>query len=123
MLGQLIEHVALVLPPVGSPQQQMRPGCFVPSHPGIMAGGQGIGTVVQGPVQQGTELDAAVAVHTGIGGASGYIFADEMVHDLPLEQLPQTKTVWEIPRYRLRCGRRQCLVPADPTLRRCAGAA
>ena len=89
MLRQLIEHVALVLPPVGSPQQQMPAGRLVLPDPGIMSGGQGVSAVVQGPVQQGAELDAPVAVHAGIGGASRCIFTDETVHDLPLKQLPQ----------------------------------
>ena len=86
-LGQLIEHIALVLPPVPAPQQAIQPRDRVPVHPGIVAGGDVVIPQHQSPVQQRAELQAAVAVDAGVGGMSGAVFRHEPVHDLPGEAL------------------------------------
>ena len=56
-------------------------------YPGIVAGGDGVRTMVQGPIQQGTEFDLPIAVDTGIWRASMDILRHKFVHDLPLEQM------------------------------------
>ena len=88
-LGQLIEHIALILFGVLSPQQQPSAGGFVIVHPGVMAGCDEIGTVGQRPVQQGAELDLPVAVDAGIWRAAADVFGDKAVHDGGLEKIAQ----------------------------------
>ena len=87
-LGQLIEEIGLVLSPVHAPQQLPAAGIVLPQA-GVVAGGNGVRPLGQGPVQQGAELDLPVAVDTGIGGAAVGIGPHEPVHDLPLKQLTQ----------------------------------
>ena len=88
-LGQLIEHVALVLPPVFAPQQQPPPPLLIVAHPGIVAGSDGIRPLLQRPVQQGTEFDLPVAVDAGIGSSALHIFLHKVVHDGGAEQPAQ----------------------------------
>ena len=85
VLGQLIEHIALVLAPVPAPQQAVQSGVRVPVHPGIVPGGDIVIPQHQSPVQQGPELQAAVAVDAGIRRVPGAVFRHKAVHDLPGE--------------------------------------
>ena len=61
-----------------------------------MTGGQPGGANLVGELGQGIETKARVASHARIRGASGAILGDELIHDHPLEALPQIESdVWE----------------------------
>ena len=56
-----------------------------------MAGGHGIGALLQGPVQQGAEFDGPVAVQAGVGGAALGVLGDKAVYDRRPEQVPEVQ--------------------------------
>ncbi len=85
-LGELVEKIALVLSAVLPPQKQPAAGAGVKGGIGIVAGGQGVRSVVQRPIQQSAEFDGAVAVQTGIWRTALGVFGDEAVYDLRLEE-------------------------------------
>ena len=88
-LGQLVEEIGLVLPPVRAPQQLPAVRGLIEPDPGIVPGGDGVRPLVQGPVQQGAELDLPVAVDAGIGSPAVCIGPHEPVHHLLLEKVTQ----------------------------------
>ena len=83
MLGQLIEDIALILVLVMAPQEKPAAGSFVIGNTGVMAGGNGIGAMLQCPVQQSAELDFPVAVDTGVGRAAADIFGNKFMTAQP----------------------------------------
>lgn len=48
---------------------------------GVVTGGEAIGTEEAGAVDEMAEFDVAVALQTGVGGATGGVFVDEAVDD------------------------------------------
>ena len=83
MLRELVEDIALVLVPVTAPEEAVFLRGCIEVHPGVVAGGQVIVAQEQGTLQQGAELQTAVAVDAGVGGAPGAVFGDKAVHDIP----------------------------------------
>ena len=58
-----------------------------------MAGGDGVEAQGEGALEQGVELDALVAAHAGVGGATGAVLVEEVGHDALLELLGQVPHV------------------------------
>ena len=83
VLRQLIQHIALILPPVPAPQQPVQPRLRIVAHTGIVARSQIVVAQHQRPLQQRSEFQAPVAVDAGIGGVTGAVFRHEVVHDVP----------------------------------------
>ena len=67
LLGQAVQHVALVLLRVEGLFQQTAASGAVPLHAHIVAGGHRLRPQLQGPAEQLPELDPPVAVHAGVG--------------------------------------------------------
>ena len=89
------QDVGLVLGGVdGAAQRQARgvagaAGGGAAAQARVVAGGDGVEAQGQGPLEEGVELDALVAAHTGIGGAPGAVLVEEVGHDPLLELLGQ----------------------------------
>lgn len=66
VLRQLIQHVALVLPPFRTPQQAVFAAFRVVGHPGVVSRGDIVVAKRQRPVQQGAEFQLPVAVDARI---------------------------------------------------------
>ena len=87
ILGQLIQHIALVLAPVTTPQQPVQICFRIVYHPGVVPCGDILIAQCHRPVQQRAELQAAVAVDAGVGRASGTVLRREMLHHVPTESV------------------------------------
>ena len=86
-LGELIEHIALVLPSVAAPQQPPAARRLVVVHTGIVPRGQIVVAQLQRPVQQRAELQLPVAVDAGVGRPARAVFIHEFLHDAAGEPL------------------------------------
>ena len=80
-LGQLIEHIALILAPLRAPQQPVFSTGRIKVHPRIVAGGDIVVAQRQRPVQQRAEFQLPVAVDAGVGRAACAVLRHEFVHD------------------------------------------
>ena len=85
LLGQVIEHIALILTLVQPLFQQPAAGGLVLLHPGVVARDHIVQPVGLGPAEQVVELHILVAVDAGIGRAAGLVDPDELVDDLLLK--------------------------------------
>ena len=93
VLGQCIEHIALVLLPVLSPQQQPSPLCFIKLHIGIMAGSNIIAAHFLCPGKQLPQLHMFVAIHAGIRRAPLFVFFNKMAYDAYAEVFAEIKYI------------------------------
>ena len=82
LLGEVVEHVALVLALVQPLFEQETAGGLVLLHPGIVARDHILHAVCPGPVQQMAELHIFIAVDAGVRRAARLIHADEFFNDL-----------------------------------------
>ena len=85
VLRQLIQHIALVLPPFRTPQQAVSAAFRVIGHPGVVPRGDIVVAKRQCPVQQGAEFQLPVTVDARIGRPSGRVFRRKPVHYAPAE--------------------------------------
>ena len=87
ILGQLIQHIALILASVTAPQQPVQACFLVICHPGVVPCGDVVIAQRHRPVQQRTELQAAVAVDAGVGCTAGTVLRREMLHHVPAKSV------------------------------------
>ena len=93
ILGQLVQHIALILAAIRAPQQAIALRRRIIGDPGIVPRGNVVIPQRHRPIQQRAEFQAAVAVDTGVGGVSGAVFRHEMIHHVPAEGLHLVKYV------------------------------
>ncbi len=86
LLRQPVQEVALVLGRVAGLQQFHARGVAASAaHARVMAGGDRVGAEAQRVIEEGAELDLAVAQHVRIGRASRLVLAQELrEHPLPV---------------------------------------
>ena len=78
-----MQEVGLVLGGVGGPQQPA--GAVVAVDAGVVAGGDALGPQRQRVLEEGLELDLAVAQHVRVGRAAGAVLGEEMAeHAVPV---------------------------------------
>ncbi len=83
-MGQDAEDVALVLGPICGPVEfAVAVGVF--DHLGVVPGAYGVEAQCNGFLQQGSKLDALVAAHAGVRGATSGVFVNEVLDDVFLE--------------------------------------
>ena len=92
-LGEGIEEIALILFPVLPPQELPAAGGRLPVHPGVVPGGDAGNVQLIRPAQQRVKLDGPVALHAGIGRASGAVALHKLVHDAAPELLSEVKDI------------------------------
>ena len=90
--GEHTEDVGLVLGQVLT-AVQFGPAFVVAEHLSIVAGGDGVEAEREGSVEEGGELDALIAAHAGVRGASGGVFGDEVIDDVFLEPFGEVPDV------------------------------
>lgn len=84
VLGQTVEHIALVLGRVRGPEQLVLPFRGLPD-PGVMAGDHTVTAQFQSPLVQGAELQEPVAVDAGVGGMAPGVAPGEFFHHVFFE--------------------------------------
>ena len=82
LLGQVIEHIALILALVQPLFQQPAAGGLVLLHPGVMARDHILHAMALSPAEQVVELHIPVAVDAGVGRAAHLVYPDEFFDDL-----------------------------------------
>ena len=92
LLGQHIEHIALILAAVQRLFQQVPP-VFSPFNADIVAGGDGVAAQEGRPVIEPPEFQIAVAVDTGIGRPPLPVGIRKAVHHLTAKLIGEVKNV------------------------------
>ena len=92
-LRQGVQHIALVLLPVISPQQQPASGFFIKFYISVVACGNVVAAQLSRFREQLPQLHILVAVHTGIGRPPAFILRNEMVYDKLTEVRTEIKHV------------------------------
>ena len=83
LLVQAVQEIALVLRAVRG-LEQLEPAVGTPPHAGVVARRDALGAESDGVVEEGLELDLAVAEHVRIGRAAGAVLGEEMAEDAVL---------------------------------------
>ena len=83
LLVQAVQEIALVLRAVRG-LEQLEPSVGTLPHAGVVARRDALGTESDGVVEEGLELDLAVAEHVRIGRAAGAVLGEEMAEDAVL---------------------------------------
>ena len=82
LLGEVVQHIALILALIQPLFEQPAAGVRVLFHPGIVAGDHIFHAVGLRPAQQMVELHIFIAVDAGVRRAARLIHADEFFNDL-----------------------------------------
>ena len=82
LLGEVVQHIALVFALVQSLFQEPAARGLVLLHPGIMARDHIVDAVGVGPAEQMVKFHVFVAVDAGVGRAARLIHPDEFLDDL-----------------------------------------
>ena len=91
-LGERVEHVALILGGVHAAAQG--PGAaWVLGYPRVVAGGDGVEPVLERVVEEGAELEVAVAVDARVGCPSVLVGLHELIDHVALEELAHVEYV------------------------------
>ena len=85
ILGQLVQHIALIFPAIRAPQQAVAMRRLVVGHAGVVARGDEVVSQRHRTIQQRAELQAAVAVDAGVGGAARAVLRHEVIHHVTAE--------------------------------------
>ena len=94
LLPQHVQHVGLVLGPVGAPQEVPATRRIqLGSH--VVPGGNEVHPQLVGALQESPELDVGVAPGAGIGGPAGLVFSEEICEDRSPEGLGQVHDLVE----------------------------
>lgn len=80
VLAEECEEVGLVFVFVGGFEQFE--GVVDVGDAGVVAGGDGVESVVEGPLEEGAELDFAVAEGVGVWGEAGAVAVEEIIDDV-----------------------------------------
>ena len=79
ILGQRIQHIALILGRIRCPVQQIPARIGILHDPGIMAGDHTVTAKLFSPAHQLVKFQMTVTVDAGIGGSAALITADEFL--------------------------------------------
>ena len=91
LLGQHIEDITLILAEIHRLFQKIP--AVLPLNPGIVAGGNGVAAHERRPVIEPPELQIAVAVNAGIGGAPLLIGLRKAIHHLAAELIGEVEHI------------------------------
>ena len=82
LLGEVVQHIALILALIQPLFEQPAAGVRVLFHPGIVAGDYIFHAVGLRPVQQMVELHVFITINAGVWGAASLIHPDKLLDDL-----------------------------------------
>ena len=93
VLGEVVQHVALILSRVTRPQKLPAPGRLVPAAPGVVSRGHVIEPQLAPALLQRLEFQEPVAGDAGVGRAALEIGPAERVHHRRIETIAQIEGI------------------------------
>ena len=93
VLGEVVQHVALILSRVTRPQKLPTPGRLVPAAPGVMSRGHVIEPQLAPALLQRLEFQEPITGDAGVGRAALEIGPAERVHHRRIETIAQIEGI------------------------------